>query len=128
MPKFPAVDLSEELASFARAQVAAGRFRSVDEVVRAGVEILKERAEGDESAAGAVWSAYRARNASGPRDLTVAEAAACLSSADPEQRRVLREHLDALFEDMDAGAGQDMDDEGFTAFLDDCVVRAEPRS
>jgi antitoxin ParD1/3/4 len=127
MPKLPAIDLSEDLARFARAQVAAGRFRSVDEVVRAGVEILKERTEGDESEATAVWEAYRARNASGPRDLSAAEASACLSSADPEQLRVLREHLDALFEDMDAGEGEDMDDERFTAFLDDCIVRAEPR-
>jgi hypothetical protein len=43
---------------------------------------------------------------------------------DPEQRRILREHLDALFRDMDAGKGEDMDDARLAAFLDDALEDA----
>ncbi len=61
------------------------------------------------------------------RNLTSAEASACLSSAEPGQRRVLREHLESLFNGMDAGKGEDMDEAGFASFLEDCLARAEPR-
>jgi hypothetical protein len=43
---------------------------------------------------------------------------------DPEQRRMLRDHLDALFRDMDAGKDEDMDEERFAAFLDDALADA----
>jgi putative addiction module CopG family antidote len=36
-------DLPPDLARFAEAQVAAGRFASIDDVVRAGVDALRER-------------------------------------------------------------------------------------
>jgi putative addiction module CopG family antidote len=39
--------LPENLARFAEAQVAAGRFASVDDVIRAGVDALRERAAGE---------------------------------------------------------------------------------
>lgn len=40
-------DLPEDLARFAEAQVAAGRFASVEDVVRAGVDALRERSESE---------------------------------------------------------------------------------
>lgn len=40
-------DLPEDLARFAEAQVAAGRFASIDDVVRAGVDALRERTENE---------------------------------------------------------------------------------
>jgi putative addiction module CopG family antidote len=41
-------DLPPHLARFAEAQVAAGRFASVEDVVEAGLEALKERVEGEQ--------------------------------------------------------------------------------
>jgi Arc/MetJ-type ribon-helix-helix transcriptional regulator len=38
-------EIPEEVARFAEAQVAAGRFASVADVLLAGVEALEERAE-----------------------------------------------------------------------------------
>jgi putative addiction module CopG family antidote len=40
-------DLPPDLARFAEAQVAAGRFARVDEVVRAGVDALRKNTEGE---------------------------------------------------------------------------------
>jgi Arc/MetJ-type ribon-helix-helix transcriptional regulator len=45
MTKLDHVSLPEEVARFAAAQVAAGRFRTIDEVLAAGVEALQERDE-----------------------------------------------------------------------------------
>jgi Arc/MetJ-type ribon-helix-helix transcriptional regulator len=43
MTKLEHVTLSDEAARFAAAQVSAGRFQSVDDVLAAGVEALQER-------------------------------------------------------------------------------------
>jgi Arc/MetJ-type ribon-helix-helix transcriptional regulator len=45
MTKLDHVSLPDEAARFAAAQVAAGRFRSIDDVLAAGVEALQERDE-----------------------------------------------------------------------------------
>lgn len=49
MTKLDHVTLSDEAARFAVAQVAAGRFRSIDDVLAAGVEALQERDEREEA-------------------------------------------------------------------------------
>jgi Arc/MetJ-type ribon-helix-helix transcriptional regulator len=43
MTKLDHVTLPDEAARFASAQVEAGRFRSIDDVLAAGVEALQER-------------------------------------------------------------------------------------
>jgi Arc/MetJ-type ribon-helix-helix transcriptional regulator len=43
MPIRDASDLPEDIARIARAQVSAGRFSSVDDVLRAGLEALEQR-------------------------------------------------------------------------------------
>jgi Arc/MetJ-type ribon-helix-helix transcriptional regulator len=40
-------DLPEDLAHFARAEMAAGHFPSIEDVLRAGVDALRERAQGE---------------------------------------------------------------------------------
>jgi Arc/MetJ-type ribon-helix-helix transcriptional regulator len=40
-------DLPADLARFAEAEMAAGRFPSVEDVLRAGVDALRERAKGE---------------------------------------------------------------------------------
>jgi Arc/MetJ-type ribon-helix-helix transcriptional regulator len=45
MTKLDHVSLPDEAARFAAAQVEAGRFRSIDDVLAAGVEALRERDE-----------------------------------------------------------------------------------
>jgi len=45
MCKFPATDAPGELVRFEEAQIAAGRFTSMEQVVRAGIELLRERDE-----------------------------------------------------------------------------------
>jgi Arc/MetJ-type ribon-helix-helix transcriptional regulator len=45
MTKIDHISLPDEAAQFAAAQVEAGRFRSVDDVLAAGVEALRERDE-----------------------------------------------------------------------------------
>jgi Arc/MetJ-type ribon-helix-helix transcriptional regulator len=47
MRHIAADDLPESIARLAEAQVAAGRFRSVEDVVCAGVEALAEQAEAE---------------------------------------------------------------------------------
>jgi putative addiction module CopG family antidote len=39
------VTLPPELAQFAAEEVAAGRYRDLDDLVRAGVDLLKQRAQ-----------------------------------------------------------------------------------
>jgi Arc/MetJ-type ribon-helix-helix transcriptional regulator len=41
-------DLPESVARFAQAEVAAGRYASIEEVLTAGVEALRERADAEE--------------------------------------------------------------------------------
>ena len=49
MPKpITSADLPPHLARFAEAQVAAGRFATVEDVVEAGLEVLRERAESEQ--------------------------------------------------------------------------------
>jgi antitoxin ParD1/3/4 len=45
MPKSITTHLPDHLARFAEAEVAAGRFTSVDNVIEAGVETLRKRQE-----------------------------------------------------------------------------------
>ena len=45
MPKSIVAHLPDHLARFAEAEVAAGRFTSVDDVIEAGVETLRKRQE-----------------------------------------------------------------------------------
>ncbi len=45
MIKLNHISLPDEAARFAAAQVEAGRFRSIDDVVAAGIEALQERDE-----------------------------------------------------------------------------------
>lgn len=105
MPKFPATEAPEDLVNFARAQIAAGRFTDMEQLVRAGVESLKEQAEESATAEQTAWAGYLARKPSDPRDVTAGEAAAFLHSDDPEKRHVIQAHFDALCRDMDEGKG-----------------------
>ena len=57
----------------------------------------------DEDADERAWQGYVSRGATDPRNLTAAEASACLNSADPERRCVLAEHLEALRTDALSG-------------------------
>lgn len=52
----PPAILPENLARFAEAQVAAGRYASVDEVIRAGVRALQAREEAEQE-----WLDYARR-------------------------------------------------------------------
>jgi Arc/MetJ-type ribon-helix-helix transcriptional regulator len=45
MTKLSDVNLSDEAARFIAAEVASGRFRSVDDALEAGVDALKQRNE-----------------------------------------------------------------------------------
>jgi Arc/MetJ-type ribon-helix-helix transcriptional regulator len=97
------VDLPRDIIQLAEAQVKTGRYASVEEVLRAGVETLAdEQAEAD-AADTAAWRDYQGRQPKDIRDLTAAEALACLESADPDQQRVLIEHLDTLRDEVLAG-------------------------
>ena len=49
-------DLPEDVARYAQAQVAAGRFASIEDVLSAGIEALQAREQADQE-----WLAY-ARN------------------------------------------------------------------
>jgi Arc/MetJ-type ribon-helix-helix transcriptional regulator len=40
-------DLPEDLAHFAKAEMAAGHFPSIEDVLRAGVDAIRERAKGE---------------------------------------------------------------------------------
>jgi Arc/MetJ-type ribon-helix-helix transcriptional regulator len=53
MTKLDHVTLPDEAARFASAQVEAGRFRSIDDVLAAGVEALQERDEFEDD-----WLSY----------------------------------------------------------------------
>jgi Arc/MetJ-type ribon-helix-helix transcriptional regulator len=95
----PAPRVPADVAESAEALVRAGRFASVEDALRAAVKLLaEEAAEADTDAT--VWQQFRARGAQDPRDLTAAEALACLNSDDPEKQRVLTAHLNALRDDV----------------------------
>jgi antitoxin ParD1/3/4 len=51
-------DLPENVARYAQAQVAAGRFASVEEVLLAGIEALQEREHADQE-----WLVYARKEA-----------------------------------------------------------------
>lgn len=99
------IDLPEDVARCAATLVADGRFASVEDAVRAGMETIAELAEDELAASEAAWSGYLARGPDDPRDLTAREALACSSSDDPAKRRAFDAHLDALCKDMDDGKG-----------------------
>jgi Arc/MetJ-type ribon-helix-helix transcriptional regulator len=94
------IDLPEDVAQRAAMLVASGRFASVEDAVRAGMEAIAEIAEEERAASEAAWSAYL-----DPRDLSAREALACIGSDDPARRRALDAHVDALCRDMDDGKG-----------------------
>jgi putative addiction module CopG family antidote len=45
MVKLENITLTDEAARFAKAQIAAGRFRTMDEALTAGMQALQEQAE-----------------------------------------------------------------------------------
>jgi Arc/MetJ-type ribon-helix-helix transcriptional regulator len=51
-------DLPESVVLYAQAQVAAGRFASIEDVLSAGVEALQERDQADQE-----WLAYARKEA-----------------------------------------------------------------
>ena len=51
-------DLPEHVALYAQAQVAAGRFASIEDVLSAGIEALQERDRADQE-----WLAYARKEA-----------------------------------------------------------------
>lgn len=51
-------DLPEDVARYAQAQVAAGRFASIEDVLTAGVEALQERDQADQE-----WLSYARKEA-----------------------------------------------------------------
>jgi antitoxin ParD1/3/4 len=51
-------DLPESVARYAQAQVAAGRFASVEDVLSAGVDALQEREQAEQD-----WLAYARKEA-----------------------------------------------------------------
>lgn len=69
------------------------------------MEAITEIAEDESAASEAAWSAYLARGASDPRDLSAREALACIGSDDPARQRAFDAHVDALCRDMDDGKG-----------------------
>lgn len=99
------IDLPEDVAQRAAMLVASGRFASVEDAVRAGMEAISEIVEDERAASDAAWSAYIARGAGDPRDLSAREAFACIGSDDPARRRAFDAHVDALCRDMDDGKG-----------------------
>jgi len=107
MPKpFDPDTLPADIARTAKALVRAGAFPSVEEVLRAGVEAIADEAEDaveTATADDAAWQGYRTRRPTSPRDMTAAEALACLDSDDPERQAALSAHLDSLSADIDAG-------------------------
>jgi Arc/MetJ-type ribon-helix-helix transcriptional regulator len=58
MRHITADDLPENIARLAEAQVAAGRFQSVEDVVCAGVEAIAERVDAEKE-----WLAYARKEA-----------------------------------------------------------------
>ena len=52
------VDLPEPVARFAQAEVAAGHYVSIEDVLTAGVEALRERAQAEQE-----WLAYARKEA-----------------------------------------------------------------
>lgn len=53
MSRLDPADLPEHVATYAQAQVASGRFASIEDVLAAGVEALQERDAADQE-----WLAY----------------------------------------------------------------------
>lgn len=51
-------DLPEDVARYAQAQVAAGRFASIEDVLSAGIEALQDRDQQDQD-----WLAYARKEA-----------------------------------------------------------------
>jgi Arc/MetJ-type ribon-helix-helix transcriptional regulator len=99
------IDLPEDIVRRASMLVATGRFASIEDAVRAGIETMADLAEDELAASEAAWSGYLARRPSDPRDVTAREALACMSSDDPDRQHTLDAHLDALCKDMDDGEG-----------------------
>lgn len=99
------IHLPDDVALHAERLVAAGRFASVEDAVRAGVEAIAALADDELAADEAAWADHLARSPSDPRDLTAREARACANSADPAKQRALDAHLDALCQDLDRGKG-----------------------
>lgn len=99
------IDLPEDVARRAATLVEDGRFASIGDAVRAGMETLAELAEDERAANEAAGSGYLARHPGNPRDLSAREALACANSDDPALQQAFDAHLDALCQDMDDGKG-----------------------
>jgi Arc/MetJ-type ribon-helix-helix transcriptional regulator len=99
------IDLPEDVAERAAMLVASGRFTTVEDAVRAGMEAITEIAEDESASSEAAWSAYLARGATDPHDLSAREALACIGSDDRARQRAFDAHVDALCRDMDDGKG-----------------------
>jgi antitoxin ParD1/3/4 len=65
MSKLITAHLPDHLARFAEAEVAAGRFTSVDDVIEAGVETLRKRQERHDAKVKAVDAALEEGERSG---------------------------------------------------------------
>jgi Arc/MetJ-type ribon-helix-helix transcriptional regulator len=102
---FDVKDLPEDIARAAQAQVATGRFATVEEAIRAGLDALADEAAEIEAADGMAWQAYQARHPTDPRDMSAAEVLACLDTEDPDKQQAVSAHLDALVDDIRAGRG-----------------------
>jgi putative addiction module CopG family antidote len=92
MPHRNASDLPEDIARFAQAQISAGRFSSVEDVLRAGVEALEQRDATDAERARLLRAAWDEGQESlqrhGQQLTTEAEFTAFLDECVTESRRV----------------------------------------
>lgn len=106
-----AIDLPKDLEIHAQELVASGQYGStVADVLRAALRALDAQAEAEEEEASllvaantAAISDYLTRSGRDPRDMTAAEAVDALSSDDPDKRRALGAHFQALCDDIDSG-------------------------
>jgi Arc/MetJ-type ribon-helix-helix transcriptional regulator len=106
-----AIDLPKDLEIHALELAASGHYGStVADVFRAALRALDAQAEAEEEEASlqvaadtAAISDYLTRGGRDPRDMTAAEAVVALSSDEPDKRRALGAHFQALCNDIDTG-------------------------
>ncbi len=106
-----AIDLPKDLEVHARELAASGQYgNTVADVLRAALRALDAQAEAEQEGASfqvaaetAVIRDYLKRSKREPHDMTIAEAAAALGDDDPDKRRTLGAHSQALCDDTDTG-------------------------
>jgi Arc/MetJ-type ribon-helix-helix transcriptional regulator len=119
--------LPDDVARLAATQVAAGRFASVEDVVRVSVENLVADAEEAETTLDAAWEGYRKRAPADPRDMTATEVAAAMhSGGDPERLKAFRAHVDALCDDLRNGLGTSDSPDELMARIDEELGFPQP--